>query len=115
MSHRAPHRRLRVIHPATVNAYSVHQSGLTKISGSVHRRVGEQVLTFRPAPDGPGETVARDDETGTYWTLSGEAVAGELAGRTLDRHPHWDDLFWFSWAAFRPDTRVFTSEATSSA
>ena len=86
-----------------------------EIGNVFHRRVGERVLTFRPAPDGPDEAIARDDETGTYWTLSSEAVAGEFAGTTLDRHPHWDDLFWFSWAAFRPDTRVFTSEATSSA
>jgi len=71
-----------------------------------HRRVGARVLTFRPASDGPDRAVARDDETGTYWTLSGEAVAGELAGTTLEQHPHWDDLFWFSWAVFRPDTRV---------
>ena len=84
-----------------------------EIGNVFHRRVGERVLTFRPAPDGPDDAVARDDETGTYWTLSGEAVAGEFAGTTLERHPHWDDLFWFSWAAFRPDTRVFTSEATS--
>jgi len=86
-----------------------------EIGNVFHRRVEDRVLTFRPAPDGPDEAVARDDETGTYWTLTGEAVAGELAGRTLDQHPHWDDLFWFSWAAFRPDTRVFTSAATSSA
>jgi uncharacterized membrane protein YtjA (UPF0391 family) len=84
-----------------------------EIGNVFYREVGEHVLTFRPAPDGPHEAVARDDETGTYWTLSGEAIAGELAGRTLDQHPHWDDLFWFSWAAFRPDTRVFTSVATS--
>jgi hypothetical protein len=86
-----------------------------EIGNVFYRRIGERVLTFRSATDGPDEAVARDDETGTYWTLSGEAVAGGLAGRTLDQHPHWDDLFWFSWAAFRPDTRVFTSEATSSA
>ena len=83
-----------------------------EIGNVFHRRVRGRVLTFSPALDGPVEAVARDDETGTYWTLSGEAIAGELGGTTLEQHPHWDDLFWFSWAAFRPDTRVVPSDAT---
>lgn len=47
-----------------------------------------------------------DAETGSRWNLLGRAVAGPLAGRQLDPIVHGDD-FWFSWAAFKPATRIY--------
>jgi hypothetical protein len=47
-----------------------------------------------------------DSETGTRWDLFGRAIAGPLAGATLIPVPAIDH-FWFSWAAFRPDTRIY--------
>lgn len=50
----------------------------------------------------------RDEETGSTWNTFGEAVAGELAGRQLqwiNAFPH----FWFAWAAFYPETKVYGS------
>jgi len=47
----------------------------------------------------------RDAETGSTWTVSGEAIAGELAGRELRRIPHLD-TFWFAWATYRPGTAL---------
>lgn len=50
-----------------------------------------------------------DDQTGSVWNLFGEAVAGDLAGTELDQRvaaPH----FWFAWAAFFPETSVYTLE-----
>jgi hypothetical protein len=63
--------------------------------------VDGQALTLQPN----GEDRFRDDETGSTWTVLGEAVDGPLAGTQLDRVAH-DDTFWFVQYAFRPDTRV---------
>jgi hypothetical protein len=61
-------------------------------------------LTFERAggPDG----VIRDGETGSEWSVTGIAVAGELAGRQLEAVVHGNH-FWFAWAAFTPETRIW--------
>ncbi|MGI9383163.1 MAG: DUF3179 domain-containing (seleno)protein [Methyloligellaceae bacterium] len=72
------------------------------------RRVGDQTLTFSNAtPDAGPSLVAKDAETGTTWSVSGHAIDGELAGHRLEPAPHWNQLFWFSWAAFKPNTRIY--------
>ena len=58
-------------------------------------------LTFR----GEGERIV-DVETGSAWDILGRAVAGELAGRQLTPIVSVNH-FWFSWAAFKPETRVY--------
>jgi hypothetical protein len=58
-------------------------------------------LTFAAA----GERTFRDEETGSTWDLLGRAVDGPLAGTRLEPAEHID-TFWFSWAAFHPETRV---------
>lgn len=47
-----------------------------------------------------------DVETGSVWNLLGQAVEGELAGQQLAPVVGINH-FWFSWAAFKPETRVF--------
>jgi len=47
----------------------------------------------------------RDDQTGSTWTITGEAVSGPLAGTRLDVVPH-EVTFWFVWAVFRPETEI---------
>jgi hypothetical protein len=70
-------------------------------SGVFRRQLDRRTLTFRPAGNG-----FEDRETGSRWTLDGRAVAGPLRGRRLTPVPH-GDYFWFAWAAFRPDTRIW--------
>lgn len=70
-------------------------------SGVFERTVNGQVLTF--GGDGPMIT---DEQTGSTWNLLGQAVVGELAGQSLLPVVKVDH-FWFSWAAFRPDTRIY--------
>jgi hypothetical protein len=65
------------------------------------RRAGEKLLTFRPHGDG-----FRDNETGSRWNFFGEAVAGPLAGQTLESVVHFVP-FWFAWTAFAPDSPVY--------
>ena len=63
--------------------------------------VGEQTLTFSKS----GE-VWMDDETGSTWTLLGEAISGPLIGQRLIVATHRNE-FWFAWGAFFPDASVF--------
>ncbi len=72
----------------TANAYS--------------RRLGERVLTFVYR----GGRIL-DEETGSEWDVLGRAVDGPLAGEQLTPVVTINH-FWFSWAAFRPETRVYS-------
>lgn len=65
-------------------------------------------LTFAAAAKPGTQVVARDIETGTLWTVAGEGHEGPLAGRVLESIPHFNKLFWFSWALFKPKTRIHT-------
>lgn len=47
-----------------------------------------------------------DKETGSRWDLFGHALEGELAGTQLEAVVSINH-FWFSWAAFRPDTQIY--------
>ena len=62
-------------------------------------------LTFRPAPPGSAGGFV-DDQTGSAWAVTGEAVAGPLAGARLAPLGH-HDTFAFAWFAFRPRTTVY--------
>ncbi|MBT3323257.1 MAG: DUF3179 domain-containing protein [Anaerolineae bacterium] len=48
----------------------------------------------------------KDEETGSTWNIFGEAIDGELKGEVL-RPVVAVNHFWFSWAAFKPETRVY--------
>ncbi|OGO64445.1 MAG: hypothetical protein A2Z45_02245 [Chloroflexi bacterium RBG_19FT_COMBO_55_16] len=47
-----------------------------------------------------------DDQTGSQWDVFGRAVGGELTGARLDPVVSVNH-FWFSWAAFKPETRIY--------
>ncbi len=47
-----------------------------------------------------------DQETGSEWNVLGTATAGELEGKQLMPVVSINH-FWFSWAAFKPETRVY--------
>jgi len=76
---------------------------------------GESAMAYDPTVDGQLLTFEadgefyRDAETGSLWTLSGKAVSGSLAGRTL--RPIADSwvVFWFAWKHFLPDGKTFTT------
>jgi hypothetical protein len=71
-------------------------------AGVFGRHLGERVLSFSPGP-GDGFT---DAETGSTWDVSGLAIAGELVGERLTLIPH-TVVFWFAWAAFQPEGRLW--------
>ncbi len=72
------------------------------------RDVGN-VGVFSPIVDGQELTFQADDggfvddQTGSRWDIFGEATSGPLAGTRLEPVT-FVRTFWFSWAAFRPDT-----------
>lgn len=75
-------------------------------SGVFDRSLNGQTLTFVP----DGDHIV-DEQTGSTWNIFGQAIAGELAGQSLTPLVKVDH-FWFSWAAFRPDTRIYQPGGT---
>ena len=70
-------------------------------SGVFSRELNGEILTFEPTL---GDF--RDLETGSRWTISGEAIGGDLAGSQLDRLVSGEH-FWFAWSVFKPETVVW--------
>ena len=46
------------------------------------------------------------DQTGATWNILGEALEGEMAGKSLTPIVHGDH-FWFAWGAFNPETLIY--------
>ena len=90
--------------PGTASALdteSISEGRDVGATGVFSRHVDGLTLDFRAA--GAGRFT--DRQTGSTWSLTGNAVSGPLSGTQLDRLPHGDYL-WFAWAAFRPETYV---------
>lgn len=51
----------------------------------------------------------RDRETGSTWNIFGQAVAGPLVHSNLESTVHGNH-FWFAWAAFQPETRIWSPQ-----
>lgn len=64
-------------------------------------RLGDRVLTFR----WDGRQIV-DGETGSAWSLQGEAVQGQLAGQHLQQLPA-RTAFWFSYVTAFPTATVY--------
>jgi hypothetical protein len=72
------------------------------------RSIRGQILQFEAAGEDNDVAgmVARDHETSTVWDITGRAISGPLKGAELASPPHYNRLFWFSWAVFYPNTRI---------
>jgi hypothetical protein len=70
-------------------------------NGIFERTLDGQIFTFTIKGD-----AITDEQTGSTWNIFGEAVSGEMTGKSLKAVVKVDH-FWFSWAAFRPETRVY--------
>ncbi len=69
--------------------------------GVFSREVDGQVLDFSWNGDDFVDT-----QTGSIWNIFGHATSGDLEGTELKALVH-DNTLWFSWAAFKPETRIF--------
>lgn len=74
-------------------------------SGVFMPTAGGHALTFSRSQGAAGPIV--DNETGSTWSVTGRATSGPLAGETLQPVIHGDH-FWFAWAAFQPETTIWT-------
>lgn len=96
--------------PGTASALDQQQVAFGRDVGATGvfvPRVGDRELTFEPVDDG-----FIDSESGSHWNILGVADAGELEGERLEAVEHLD-TFWFSIAAYRPDTRLVGAELLS--
>ncbi len=92
---------------SALDAARISDSADAGTSGVFDPTVDDQVLTFRR--DGTTRTSPIvDEETGSTWSVTGRATAGPLAGTQLTPIVHGDH-FWFAWAAFSPDTSIWTA------
>ena len=73
-------------------------------TGVFEARLDGEKLTFRLQD---GEFV--DDQTGSVWNILGEAVEGEMIGKSLTPIVHGNH-FWFAWGAFNPDTLIYKGQ-----
>ena len=76
------------------------------------RRLDGRVLTLRPSPSPPGAMI--DEETGSRWSIEGEAIAGPLLTKRL---PPLDgySVEWHVWSAYNPRADVFASTTATPA
>ena len=79
--------------------------------GVFSRQADGRMLSFQTIEVKRPERAAMDIETGSTWDISGKANAGALQGRALTPLPHFSEMFWFSWAAFHPQTQVAPVQA----
>jgi hypothetical protein len=70
-------------------------------TGVFNRVLGDKTLTFK-YDDG----YFYDNETGSKWNITGNAINGTYRGKSLGRIKH-GDYFAFAWFAFRPKTEIY--------
>jgi hypothetical protein len=68
------------------------------------RMVNGQALTFAA-----NKNNIKDNETGSPWNALGVATSGPLAGTQLTSVVSINH-FWFSWVAFKQETRIYQPE-----
>lgn len=70
-------------------------------TGAFSRDLEGQILTFEATDNG-----FVDEQTGSLWSISGEAIDGPLSDSQLERLVSGEH-FWFAWSVFKPDTIVW--------
>jgi len=96
--------------PGAVSALDqsyIDESADVGATGVFSAIVDDQTLTF--SRDGDEDAPITDLETGSTWDITGRATDGPLAGTILEPISHGDH-FWFAWAAFVPQTSIWTTD-----
>ncbi len=86
---------------SAVNSSNMSEARIVGSTAVFLREADGQTLTFQADEGG-----FRDQETGSLWTIFGAAIEGPLAGTQLTQVVSAEH-FWFSWAAFYPDTLIW--------
>lgn len=85
--------------------------GITEAAG-FERALKGRVLTFRPTSDPVG--VMTDAETGSFWSLEGEAIGGPERGARLKPLDGYT-VEWHVWSAYNPRADVLDAPAPDDA
>ncbi|HEY5907186.1 MAG TPA: DUF3179 domain-containing (seleno)protein, partial [Vicinamibacteria bacterium] len=72
------------------------------------RRLGGRALTFRAVAEPPGAML--DEETGSRWSVEGEALSGPLRAKRLARLDGYS-VEWHVWSAYNPRAELFAGAA----
>ncbi len=83
-------------------SFNKHQTGSATAFLS---KLGDKTLKFSSTESG-----ITDDKTGSIWSVTGQAVSGELSGQTLKPVVHGNH-FWFAWYAFAPEVDLVALES----
>jgi hypothetical protein len=86
---------------SAVDQATISQSRRVGSTGVFDPRLDDRTLTFRGTAAG-----VVDEQTGSTWDIFGRAMGGPLEGRSLNMVISIES-FWFDWAAFHPDTRIY--------
>ncbi len=96
--------------PGTLSALDARRIAESRdigASGVYRPEVRGRVLTFAWNVD-----AFVDAETGSRWNVLGYAIEGPLAAAQLPAVVHVNP-FWFAWAAFKPNLRLWTPDTAS--
>ncbi len=77
--------------------------------GAVYlRNIDGTILDFeQKSGDGSSaDTFAVDTQSGSHWGITGVSKDGAYTGQSLQAVPHYNKIFWFSWALFKGSTRI---------
>ena len=86
---------------SALDAEQIPSSADVGSAGVFDPRLGGRMLSFRPGPAGE----FTDAQTGSRWTLTGNALSGPLQGQRLTAVRH-DEQYWFALAAFVPNAML---------
>ncbi len=86
---------------SALDAYTIGDSRDVGATGVYRPEIDGRRLTFSW-----NDTGFTDAETGSRWNILGRATDGPLVGKQLQPVVHGTH-FWFAWAAFKPDTRIY--------
>jgi hypothetical protein len=91
---------------SALNRDTIDDSRDIGATGVFRPLVAGRRLTF--VREGGEGAPIRDRETGSSWSILGIAIDGELEGTVLEPVVHANH-FWFAWAAFAPETTIWTA------
>jgi hypothetical protein len=92
---------------SALDAAYIDESEDVGATGVFSAVIDGQALTF--SRDGGEDAAIIDAQTGSVWDVTGRAVDGPLAGTVLTPVNHGNH-FWFAWAAFVPNTAIWTRD-----
>ena len=97
----------RVVGPSAAGTpVAVFFEADTETATALSRVLDGRTLTFEVRRQSTGKPGFYDKETGSRWSIEGQALEGPLAGQSL---PRLNSLMseWYGWVAYFPQTSIY--------